>query len=90
MADGGKDGSVFEQCARPITKKGVCIEGRYYYFEGMAKFTGCFGAVGVSPTDDGKLFFRLEEGQFELMPIEPRKLVGEYFPVNQRAINNYA
>ena len=67
---------------RTITKKGICIEGRYYYFEGMGILTGCTGVV-VPPTDDGKLFFRLEHGQFELMPVESCKFVGEHFPVNQ-------
>lgn len=79
------------QGVRTMTKKGICIEGRYYYFKGMAMWTGSVGVVVVSPTDDGKLFFRLEKGQFELMPVErPSELVGKHFPVDQRTINNNA
>lgn len=83
-------GILSGQGVRTITKKGICIEGRYYYFEGMGILTGCTGVV-VPPTGDGKLFFKLEHGQFELMPVKrPSELVGKHFPVNQRTINNNA
>lgn len=84
MADGRKNEIRVERNLRTITKKGVCVDGRYYYSRGMEMYIGCIGEIEISPTNDGKLFFRVEELQFELIPNERTcDLVGKHFPVNQ-------